>query len=161
MPQLDISTFPSQLFWLLICFLALYVILAYIAVPKITQVLEKRQDIIEEKINKASADREQAENLLADYEATLAKARDIAQQNLKSNIQVTNAEIVNKQKDFLDKLNEHLHLMEQNLYRARLEATSEISFVATDVANEILLKLTGHPYSPDDFPQGKEEPICL
>ena len=160
MPQLDISTFPSQLFWLFVCFLALYIILAYIAVPKITQVLEKRQDIIEEKINKASADREQAENLLADYEETLAKARNVAQQNLKSTIQITNAEIANKQKDFLDKLNERLHLVEQNLYRVKLEAASDIKFVATDIANEILLKLTGHPYSSDDFPQDKEEPAC-
>ena len=161
MPQLNIATFPSQLFWLFVCFLALYIILAYIAVPKITQILEKRQDIIEEKINKASADREQAENLLANYEETLAKARDIAQQNLKSTIQITNAEIANKQKDFLYKLNERLHLMEQNLYQMKLEAASDIKVVATDVANEILLKLTGHPYSSADFPQDKEEPVCL
>ena len=151
MPQLDTSTFPSQLFWLGVCFLALYIILSYIAVPKITYVLENREQVLEEKINKASAYREQAEDLLADYEATLAKARETAHQQYKSASRTMAAEIAQKQKDFLDKLNDKLHLAEQDLYRARLEASQEIKSVAIDVASTILKKLTGHTYSPEDL----------
>ena len=33
MPQLDPSTFGSQLFWLLVCFGALYMVLSFIVIP--------------------------------------------------------------------------------------------------------------------------------
>lgn len=146
MPQLDTSTFPSQLFWLAVCFLALYFILSYIAVPKIARVLEKREETIAAQLNKASTYREQAEDLLADYERTLADARETAHQHAKSIANAVNAEIGKKKKDFLDKLKERLHLTEQNLYRARIEASKDTKSVAVEVAGAVLTKLTGHPY---------------
>jgi len=151
MPQLDTSTFPSQLFWLGVCFLTLYFILSFIAVPKITRVFERRDEAIAAQINKASTYREQAEDLLADYEKTLADARDAAHQHAKSIASATTAEIGNKQKDYLDKLKDRLHLAEQDLYRSRIEASKEITSIAAEVANAVLTKLTGHPY-PFDKP---------
>ena len=157
MPQLDTSTFPSQLFWLVVCFFALYLILSYIAVPKITRVLEERGETIEAQINKASTYREQAEDLLADYEKTLAQARERAHQHSKSITAATTAAIGSKQKDFQDKLKERLHLTEQDLFRARLDASKEIKSVAAEVAVAILTKLTGVKYSPDKLLEKREE----
>ncbi|HUX79319.1 MAG TPA: hypothetical protein VMW10_06215 [Alphaproteobacteria bacterium] len=148
MPQLDTSTFPSQLFWLVVCFLALYFILSYIAVPKIARVIETRAETIEAQINKASTYREQAEDLLADYEKTLNSARETAHKHAKSIASATTSEIGNKQKDFLDKLKDRLHLAEQDLYRSRIEASKEIESIANEVANAVLTKLTGHSYPP-------------
>jgi F-type H+-transporting ATPase subunit b len=156
MPQLDTSTFSSQIFWLCVCFLALYFILSYIALPKISRVLEERDETREEKINKASTYREQAEDLLVDYEKTLGQARDQAQKHYKAIVKATTSQIANQQNDFLDKLNERLHLTEQALYRARLESSQEIGPLAVDVAKAILIKLTGHPYSSQKLLKQKE-----
>ncbi|MBX9621171.1 MAG: hypothetical protein K2X28_03940 [Alphaproteobacteria bacterium] len=143
MPQLDTLTYSSQLFWLGVCFLALYLILAYVVLPKITRIFENREDTIEEKLNKASTYREQAENLRADYEEILAQAKEKAHQHLKATSTTISATIANKQKDFLDKLSDRLHVAEQELYRSRLESGKEIESLARDVANTIFLKLTG------------------
>lgn len=151
MPQLDTSTFPSQLFWLVVCFLVLYVILSFIALPKISRVLGKRAETVDEKINKASLYREQAEDLLVDYEKTLAQARDQAHQHYKASAHTTASQIASKQNDFLDKLNERLHVSQQELYRARLEVGHEINSLAMDVANGILTKVMG--------PTSKKEPV--
>lgn len=151
MPQLDVSTFSSQLFWLGVCFLALYVILSYLAIPKITRVLEAREEAIEEKLNKASLYREQAEGLLADYEALLAQARTEAHQQYQSVASAATAEIAQQQKDFLDKLHERVRLAEQDLYRARLEASDEMKPVAGELAVAILEKLTGNSYQRHDL----------
>ncbi len=151
MPQLDTTTFPSQLFWLGICFLALYLILSFIAVPKITHVIEAREETITAQINKASTYREQAEELLADYEKTLAQARETAHQRARSIASSVAGEIGNKQKDFSDKLKNRRHLAEQDLYRSRLEANKEIKSIAIEVASAVLTKLTGQSYSPDDI----------
>lgn len=149
MPQLDSLTYSSQLFWLGIFFLALYLILAYIVLPKITRIFEMREETIEERLNKASTYREQAEDLRADYEGILAQAKERARQHLKSTSTTISATIANQQKDFLDKLSDRLHVAEQELYRSRLESGKEIESLARDVANTIFLKLTGKAGSFD------------
>ena len=149
MPQLNTLTYLSQLFWLGICFLALYLILAYVILPKITRILEMREDTIEEKLNKASTYREQAEDLRADYERILDQAKEKAHQHIKSTSTTISAAITNKQKDFLDTLSDRLHVAEQELYRSRLESGKEVESLARDVANTIFLKLTGKAGSFD------------
>ena len=51
----------------------------------------------------------------------------------------------------LDKLQERLHIAEQDLYRARVEVSAEIQSVAHEIASEILQKVTGHTYSVDQL----------
>lgn len=156
MPQLDTTTFPSQLFWLGVCFLLLYFILSYLLVPRITDVLENREHVREQKINQASTYRERAENLLADYEKTLAHVRKDAHQKYQSIVNATGLEIAEKKKEMLDKLQERLHIAEQELYRARIEASQEMHSVAQEIAGEILQKLTGHRYPTDQLMVEKE-----
>lgn len=147
MPQLDFLTYPSQLFWLGVSFLALYLILTFLILPKISRIFKEREETIEEKINKASTYREEAEDLLADYEVTLTQAKGKAQQHLKTTASTASANIEKKQKDFLDKLSDRLHIAEQNLYRTKIESGKEIETLARDIANAIFEKLTGKKIS--------------
>lgn len=48
MPQLDISTWPNQIFWLLVTLLAIYLILTRVALPRIGAVLAERRGTITE-----------------------------------------------------------------------------------------------------------------
>jgi len=151
MPQLDTTTFPSQLFWLGVCFIVLYCILSYLLVPKIVGVLESRSTLREQKINQASTYREHAEGLMIDYERTLVQARKSAQEHYQSVINATALEIGQKKQDLLDKLQDRLHVAEQKLYRARIEVSSHMEPIAQEIATEILQKLTGHTYSADQL----------
>lgn len=151
MPQLDTTTFSSQLFWLGVCFLVLYFILSYVLVPKITGVLESRENVREQKLNQASTYREQAEDLLAEYEKILAQARKDAHGQYQSVVNATALKLAEKKQDMLDKFQERLHIAEQELYRARIEVTADIQSVAQEIAGDILKKLTGHTYSADQL----------
>ena len=82
MPQLDPSTYPSQLFWLLITFVLLYVVVVKVALPRIGTVLEARQDKIDDDLKKAAARKEEAEAVLAEYEASMASAKAKAMEAL-------------------------------------------------------------------------------
>ena len=53
LPQLDIATYASQIFWLTVTFVVLYFLVAKIAMPRIAEVLEGRQERIEDDLDKA------------------------------------------------------------------------------------------------------------
>jgi F-type H+-transporting ATPase subunit b len=79
MPQLDFSTFPSQIFWLIITFGLLYLILAKNFLPRIGSVLEQRRDTVDHDLMKAQQLREEAQQALEEYEEALVQARSDAQ----------------------------------------------------------------------------------
>jgi F-type H+-transporting ATPase subunit b len=54
MPQLDISTYPGQLFWLFISFFFLWFVLHIWLVPRFSTIFEKRRKHIEQLLAKAS-----------------------------------------------------------------------------------------------------------
>jgi F-type H+-transporting ATPase subunit b len=78
MPQFDFATFPSQIFWLIVCFGALYILLTRTALPKIGAVLEARQRKIDDDLERATELEMQAKEAMAAYEAELDAAREQA-----------------------------------------------------------------------------------
>ena len=46
MPQLDFSTFPNQIFWLLVTLVVIYFVLSRIALPRIAAVLSELMRIV-------------------------------------------------------------------------------------------------------------------
>lgn len=69
MPQFDISTYSSQLFWLVVCWGLLFLYLWLYLVPKMQMKLKNRDKKIEELLQKAKALDENAEQLLWEYKA--------------------------------------------------------------------------------------------
>ncbi len=68
MPQLDLATYPSQLFWLTIFFCALYIFVKTYIAPRIESLISIRNDKIEKDLNLATKAKGQTEELRADYE---------------------------------------------------------------------------------------------
>ena len=80
MPQIEqIWSFPSQIIWLAITFAALFFIMWKVAVPRISAVLESRQQRIEDNLDKAAAFKKDAEAAIEAYEKAIAEARSEAQ----------------------------------------------------------------------------------
>ena len=75
LPQLDIATWPSQLFWLVVLFGAGYLVMAKIVTPRIGAVLEERRQTLDGDLEKARAASVNAAKIRADYESDLEKAR--------------------------------------------------------------------------------------
>jgi len=63
MPQFDVSSFSSQLFWLAITFTALYFIVSRLIAPKAESILTARNRCMEEDISYASDYKQKAETL--------------------------------------------------------------------------------------------------
>src|ERR1700742_1026764 len=74
-PPFDTTTFPSQLFWLVITFAFLFVVLWRGAGPRINGVITARRSTINGDITAAQKARGDAEAAGAAYQAALASAR--------------------------------------------------------------------------------------
>jgi F-type H+-transporting ATPase subunit b len=76
MPQLEqVHTYGSQIFWLALTFIPLFIVLWKVALPKVDEVLAARQQRIENDLERAARLKQDAEEVLAVYEQVLAEAR--------------------------------------------------------------------------------------
>src|SRR5580693_589982 len=78
-PPFERDTFPSQLFWLAICFIALYVMTARLVRPRVGGIIEQRKGSIADDLAAASRLKGESEAAMAAYEKALADARARAQ----------------------------------------------------------------------------------
>src|SRR5437764_10999933 len=78
-PPFQKDTFASQLVSLLIAFVALYLIVSRIALPRVASVLDARQNAIEGDLEQAQKLKDSSDNALKAYESELAAARSRAQ----------------------------------------------------------------------------------
>ena len=143
MPQLEFSTFPNQIFWLVIALLAIYFILSRIAMPRIAAVLAERQGTItndvaaaEELKLKAVEAEEAYDKALADARAQahqiVAEAKAEIQADLDVEIQKADAEIAAKTAE-----------SEKAIAAIRDSAAESVREVAKDTAKELVAVLGG------------------
>ncbi|MCV6592517.1 MAG: F0F1 ATP synthase subunit B' [Silicimonas sp.] len=75
LPQLDITTFSNQIFWLIVTLVVIYLVLSKVALPRIASVLAERQGTITNDIAAAEELKAKAADAEAAYEKALADAR--------------------------------------------------------------------------------------
>ncbi|MCA0922142.1 F0F1 ATP synthase subunit B' [Pseudooceanicola nanhaiensis] len=75
MPQLDLSHFPNQIFWLLVTLVVIYLVLSRIALPRIGAVLAERAGTITNDIAAAEDLKQKAVEAEDAYNKALADAR--------------------------------------------------------------------------------------
>ena len=75
MPQLDFSTFPNQISWLIVTLVVIFFVLTRVALPRIGSVLAQRQGMITSDIAAAEDFKQKAVAAEAAYNQALADAR--------------------------------------------------------------------------------------
>jgi len=79
LPQLDFTSFPTQIFWLVVTIVVLFQLMNKIALPRIASVLEERADAIADDLDRAEEFKQKAAEAEAAYQQALAEARAKAQ----------------------------------------------------------------------------------
>ena len=75
MPQLDFSTFPNQIFWLVVTLVIIYLVLSRVALPRIGSVLAERKGTITNDLAAAEELKQKAVQAEAAYQNALTTAR--------------------------------------------------------------------------------------
>jgi F-type H+-transporting ATPase subunit b len=142
-PPFNQETFASQLVWLAIFFVALYVIIARAAIPRIGGIVEARRDRIEGDLAEANNLKEQSSTALAAYEKSLADARGRAQALANETRDKLNAEADTARRALETELNAKLAKAEKTIAATKTAAMSNVRSIAVDTASAIVERLTG------------------
>lgn len=148
LPQLDTSTYPSMVIWLAISFAVLYVLMAKVTLPRIAQVLEKRQDRIDDNLDKAASLKAEAETAAQEYEKALADARDQAQEILHETSQRLATTAAQRHAEVAERLSSEIAAAEERIASVKQEALSQVGEMAAAVVGVATAKLLGE--APDE-----------
>lgn len=143
MPQLDVTTYPNQIFWLLVALVVIYFVLSRVALPRVGGVLAARKSAITadlaaaEELKQKALDAEKAYNeALANARAEAAKivaqAKAEIQADLDAATAKADAEISGKAAEAAKRLEE-----------IQAGAATAISEVARDTAGELVAAFGG------------------
>ena len=143
MPQLDTTTYPSQIFWLVVTFGISYCILKFAITPKISEILNTRQERIDTDIFDAKSARESAEKSRLDQEKSLHQAKNDANAIVKEVIDKTKLELLESERTSKTKLKNKILDAERRIEKTKSESLNFVSEIATDITIEISKKLTG------------------
>jgi len=144
MPQLEqIATFPSQIFWLVVTFIALLLIMWRIAVPKISDSLEARQKRMDDNLARAEEVKKEAEAAMEAYETSLANARSEAHSMLTEAAAKLADEAQAREAELAKAMQKRVAESEANINAALEAAIGNIREMATDVAISATERLAG------------------
>ena len=143
MPQLDPSTFATQLVWLIITFVILYLILWKSALPRIASILQDRQERIDDDLEKAEKLKKEAEIALEDYQRIVSDGRRKAQEIIREASQKMAIETTQRQNTLTEKLAKNANKAETRIQNAKNEALKNIESVVSDITQATAHRLTG------------------
>jgi F-type H+-transporting ATPase subunit b len=148
MPQLDVATFPSQILWLAITFIALFIVMTWVGLPRVGGILAARRKHIDDDLGKATQMKEEAEAVIAAYEKALAEARDEAQATSRATVERMNAASAERVKKLADALAAETRAAERRIAEAKNAALADLRDVAVEVARAAAQKVTGTELDP-------------
>lgn len=143
MPQLDPAVFLPQIFWLFVLFGVVYLFIAHSAAPKITEVLERRQDRIASDLQEAEKLQAQAEDARVTYEKALEEARAKATSTVAAKREAIKADVEAEYTKLSASLNKAAAAAEAKIAAAKDKALDEVRIMAADVCKDIILSVSG------------------
>ncbi len=142
-PPFQSQTFASQLVWLAIAFVLLYVLMAKLALPRVGAIIEGRRKHIEDDVAEAGQLKTKSDEAAAAYEKALTDARGRAQAIANETRDRQAAEAGSRRKTLEDQLNVRLVEAEKTIAATKQAAMGSVRGIAEDAARAIVERLTG------------------
>ena len=151
MPQLDISTYTSQFFWLIVSFSTMFFIMSKFIVPKINEIMNQRQRKIDDYLSAAHEFKMQAEAVIDKYEEALEKANEKAEASMAKAQENMKNFVEQAQSDADERIAIKLKDGEKQISGIQQNALDKIESISADLALEIINKIGLSSISKEDI----------
>ena len=142
MPQLDFSTFLPQIFWLFISLSFLYIVLSRYALPRVSDVIEERKDIIAQDIDSAKEYSAESEKAIEELNLKLSEAKANSQNLINKSLQGIKEDNEIKKSSLIKEINNEILEAESKIKEKKETALDEVSSISETLAIEMLENLS-------------------
>jgi F-type H+-transporting ATPase subunit b len=149
-PPFNTATYPSQIFWLAVTFVALLIVMWKVATPRIAGVIGERKGRIQTELARAEESRKQAEHAAAAYQAPILEARERA----RAASEAARSEMARETERATAMANEEVQRKttdaQERIGAMQKQAQLHITAAAEDAVVEIVARLTGDTISREE-----------
>jgi F-type H+-transporting ATPase subunit b len=149
LPQLDVHSYTSQLFWLAVFFIIVYAFMRYVGIPRVAAIVDERKAQVDRDLSTAESLRARAVVARTAYEVTMAEAHSKARQLLAETHERNQAILAEQTKEAAANADRHVSQAVKRIEAASHEAFKSIPDMAASLAAEITAKLTGQTPQAD------------
>ncbi len=143
MPQLDPQYWASQVFWLIIIFLLIYLLIAKIFIPKIKSNIDVREDKIRKDLEEAKLFKEDSEKKLKTYIDLINSAKNDAKKILSQSRQKLNEDIQIKKKEIQKEIEKEILNAEKEIKKFKTESVDKVNVISEEIASNLIKNIIG------------------
>ncbi len=143
MPQLDPEYWPSQVFWLIIIFLTIYILISKIFIPKIKGSIDMREDKIRKDLEEAKTFREQAELKLKEYNSLMETAKIDVKKIISKSRQKLNEDMRIKREDAQKKIDAEILNAETEIKKFKKDSFNKVNLISQDIVSNLIKDIFG------------------
>lgn len=142
LPQLDLSTYPSLMFWAVISLIIGYFLMSFLVAPNIKSILNLRETNIQNDLVKAKASTQENEKIkqeIIDHQKDI-KLR--SQKLINEALSDSKLSIEKTENDMTKKINSKISKADKNIQELQKDIISDIVNSADEIIIEIVKKFT-------------------
>ena len=143
MPQLDPRYWGSQIFWLVIVFISIYLLVAKIFIPKIKNNIDTRENKIRKDLEEAKNYKEEAEKKLKIYNDLIIKAKSESKKIIFESRQKLNESMQIKRDEIKKEIDKATKEAENEIKKFKSESIDKISLMSENISSDLLKNILG------------------
>ena len=143
MPQLDFSTFPNQIFWLVVFCVVLFAIVKFFIIPRMEDIFANRRKIIDGNIAKAEEIRLRVNEIEKQIEEELQKAKSQCDEIMNTSGNNIKEQMALALEDSKIATTQLINEAEGRLKELRDGSEAAIERISEELASEIISKISG------------------
>ena len=142
MPQLDFSTFPNQIFWLVVFCVVLFAIVKFFIIPRMEDIFANRRKIIDGNIAKAEEIRLRVGEIERQIEEELRKAKSQCDEIMNTSGNNIKEQMTQALEDSKIATSQLLNEAKERLKKLRDGSETAIEKISEELATEIIKKVS-------------------
>ncbi len=146
LPQLDLNTYPSLMFWSIISLILGFVLMKYLVTPNIKSILNSRETSIQNDLVKAKTSNQESEKIRQSIIKSQEDIKSKSQKIISDAILESKQSIEKKEKEISAKLELKVSEAEKRIIDTQNTVINDVINVAEEITADVVRKFTDIKY---------------
>ena len=146
LPQLDLNTYPSLMFWSIISLILGFVLMKYLVTPNIKSILNSRETSIQNDLVKAKTSNQESEKIKQSIIKSQEDIKSKSQKIISDAILESKQSIEKKENEISEKLELKVSEAEKKIIDTQNTVINDVINVAEEITADVVRKFTDIKY---------------